>query len=64
MKRKVHRAFVEEVPSYSGSAWHATCHETLECGFGACPEFDRNGERALDRSVMYLNEICDADHVL
>lgn len=70
MKRKVHLAFVEEMPDRSpiatGTPFYAVCHETLidSCiGAWTCTN-ERGVEGAIDVAVRRLDRFCNAEHVL
>lgn len=70
MKRKVHRAFVEEI-GRSDPRFAARCYKTnLAAFYEAFVDSDPSHYHPklpadpLERSVKYLDEVCDAEHVL
>ena len=72
MKRKVHRAFVEELPKGHPENWEqnagmvAVCFESLERGGTADADFIDYALRGpIERALSYLESCCTiADHVL
>lgn len=68
MKRKVHRAFVEQLPHAElGDMFIAWCKEThvggrLETTALGC--YDDRKDAGIKRSLGYLNKSCDAEHIL
>jgi len=66
MKRKVHRAFVEERTFTMGNAFVACCHETLTEAetFAFSDTFEGGHTPAGQRALEYLGWTCNAEHVL